>query len=441
MGSTEATTVLIMTDQLGDKAATASLRATFSGESTSTTTECTMVHRSAGENWDVVRSQVLPSVKFSMCFKTLRDMTDERCIDTKRLQSIKTIGVGAFASIEKANLVTNDGQKMLVAVKKLKIDVMDDELDREQLIQEISLLRKLRHGNIVEYLGVGLEKGPEGHMLLVEEFMAGGTLKQLVIKQMHHSGRVLYSYSDALRWFLQIAKGLKYLHSAKPMVIHRDLKLENILLTGGTPDCMHAKICDFGLSVLVDRARGPLKHHYLSLSASMSSKESKKLEEGWKKRGRSFYRTRNFSLGSVGSRGKSYDMSGQTGSLMYMAPEVFKFQPYNEKADVFSFAVMLYEVFYRYLTVSAFSVEGTLQERERYAARVADGYRPILDNKEVPADVNQLIFICWAQKPEDRQDMGWVVERLKEIEASGLLEQADRAKHAKACQSCFPCCR
>ena len=44
--------------------------------------------------------------------------------------------------------------------------------------------------------------------------------------------QVLYTYASALRWCHQISAGLAYLHSQRPMVIHRDLKLDNILLTG-----------------------------------------------------------------------------------------------------------------------------------------------------------------------------------------------------------------
>lgn len=42
----------------------------------------------------------------------------------------------------------------------------------------------------------------------------------------------MYSYCDALRWAADIASALHYLHSCQPRVIHRDLKLENVLLTG-----------------------------------------------------------------------------------------------------------------------------------------------------------------------------------------------------------------
>ena len=54
-------------------------------------------------------------------------------------------------------------------------------------------------------------------IFLVEEFVDGGTLKTVVAKQMlltHH----LYSMRDAVRWLIDIARGLKYLHQREPMV-------------------------------------------------------------------------------------------------------------------------------------------------------------------------------------------------------------------------------
>lgn len=60
-----------------------------------------------------------------------------------------------------------------------------------------------------------------------------------------------YSWKDALRWLQQIASALKYLHGLHPMVVHRDLKLENLLLTGSNPATADAKLADFGLCKLV----------------------------------------------------------------------------------------------------------------------------------------------------------------------------------------------
>ena len=44
--------------------------------------------------------------------------------------------------------------------------------------------------------------------------------------------QVVYTYEDGLRWSIQIASALAHLHAQRPLIIHRDLKLDNVLLTG-----------------------------------------------------------------------------------------------------------------------------------------------------------------------------------------------------------------
>jgi Protein tyrosine and serine/threonine kinase len=57
--------------------------------------------------------------------------------------------------------------------------------------------------------------------------------------------QTVYSFGDALRWTTQLAQGLAYLHAHRPLIIHRDLKLENCLLTGAiAPLPTHVHACN-----------------------------------------------------------------------------------------------------------------------------------------------------------------------------------------------------
>jgi serine/threonine protein kinase len=79
------------------------------------------------------------------------------------------------------------------------------------------------HRNIVSYLGFSFSANQSGSqsstkgLSFVQEYAAHGDLRDLVLKQML-SSKPLYSYSDALRWSIGIARGLRYLHSAQPLV-------------------------------------------------------------------------------------------------------------------------------------------------------------------------------------------------------------------------------
>ncbi|PNW73230.1 hypothetical protein CHLRE_14g623950v5 [Chlamydomonas reinhardtii] len=153
------------------------------------------------------------------------------------------------------------GAAVTVAVKRLKPEIVNHEQDLQSFLAEAALMRKLHHKRIVQFIGVGStdpssEEAKRRTMFLVQEFMDGGTLKKVVSRQMIDVSRRLYSCADAFRWGLQVAEGLEYLHAARPLVIHRDLKLENILMKGKDLSTADAKIADFGLVALVrPRAR------------------------------------------------------------------------------------------------------------------------------------------------------------------------------------------
>jgi hypothetical protein len=116
-----------------------------------------------------------------------------------------------------------------------------------------------------------------------------------------------------------------------------------------------------------------------------------------------------------------HDLTGKTGSLIYMAPEVMMGMPYNQQADVFSFAITCYEIIHRRLIVHMIleaHFRSSHQQKEiavvEYASAVAAGYRPPL-SPTLPPSLNELFVQCWAANPLHRPDMKIIVEKLDRI--------------------------
>ena len=153
---------------------------------------------------------------------------------------------------------------------------------------EISHLQALRHPCIVQFFGASVTEG--GLLYYLLEYMEGGSLATYMKNK--RSAGVRSSKHTVRRMARQFAAGMQYLHAEK--IIHRDLTPGNLLLDAGK----NLKVADFGM-------------------ARLRTDEMTKT---------------------------TYQMTGECGSYRYMAPEVFSHQPYDHKVDVYSFAVIVYEL-------------------------------------------------------------------------------------------------
>ncbi|KAJ8379030.1 hypothetical protein AAFF_G00231990 [Aldrovandia affinis] len=116
------------------------------------------------------------------------------------------------------------------------------KMERQRFSEEVEMLKGLQHPNIVRFYD-SWKSTVKGHkcILLVTELMTSGTLKTYLKRFKEMKLKLLQ------RWSRQILKGLHFLHTRTPPIIHRDLKCDNIFITGPTGS---VKIGDLGLATL-----------------------------------------------------------------------------------------------------------------------------------------------------------------------------------------------
>jgi tRNA A-37 threonylcarbamoyl transferase component Bud32 len=278
----------------------------------------------------------------------VKDLHDLTCSDFKKsdihlddfgqINDFKEIGAGAFACVYRATWNGN-----VIAVKKLSTQIgqpMTLKTIRD-FRTEASLQRTLKHENIVQLLAVCTQP-----LSLVMEFVPRGNLFALL-----GDNSVSLDWLQRLRIGLGAAKGMAYLHAQNPIIIHRDLKSLNLLLTEDL-DC---KVTDFGLS---------------RFKAENDDK-----------------------------------MTGQCGTYHWMAPEVINSERYTEKADVYSIAIILWEVYTR-----AIPYDG--MKPVQAAMHVIQGGRLVLP-EGTPNWFNHLVCTCWDASPDNRPSMDYVKQILE----------------------------
>lgn len=186
----------------------------------------------------------------------------------------EVLGSGAFSQVRQASSKVSSSTQ--VAVKTIQKKALKGK--EETLENEIAVLRKLQHPNIVQLVEVFQEK-MQYH--LVMQLVTGGELFDRIVE------KGSYSEKDAVHLISQILDGVRYMHSEG--VVHRDLKPENLLYYDATPEAK-IMITDFGLSKM----------------------------------------------------GENVVLSTTCGTPGYVAPEVLNRETYTNKVDVWSIGVISY---------------------------------------------------------------------------------------------------
>ncbi|XBI79788.1 hypothetical protein VPH35_089133 [Triticum aestivum] len=196
---------------------------------------------------------------------------------------------------------------------------------------------------------------------IITEYMSGGSLYDYVHKQ-----RNVVDLPTLLKFACDICRGMCYLHQRG--IIHRDLKTANLLM-----DKDHVvKVADFGVARFQDQ-------------------------------------------GGI--------MTAETGTYRWMAPEVINHQPYDNKADVFSFAIVLWELLTSKIPYDTMT---PLQA----AVGVRQGLRPVLPEKTHPKLLD-LLQRCWETIPSNRPAFSDILTELEGLLAEVQVTSGETSKQPK----------
>lgn len=244
------------------------------------------------------------------------------------------------------------GEKCVV--KYLKHD--NTEADYNDLINEISVISHLRHPRLVLFMGACTISDP---LILLYEYLPNGSLDSYYKKMsIQHSKLWKPSIKYMCRWIKELTQAIYFLHNCYYPIMHRDIKPSNILLD----EDLHIKLTDFGLSRTIKK-----KHDI-------------------------------------------YKMSGCTGTLRYMAPEILfnKGEDYNLKIDIYSLALNFW-----FINTGKIPFE-ELDRNPNVILLLREGMRPNL--KEISnIELQNLIAKMWNTLPILRPDIEYVLNKVNII--------------------------
>ncbi|MFA0815862.1 MAG: Stk1 family PASTA domain-containing Ser/Thr kinase [Anaerofustis sp.] len=236
-----------------------------------------------------------------------------------------------------------------VAVKVLKSEFMDNEQFLKKFLREAQADAKLTHPNIVNVYDVGIE---DGYYYIVMEYVDGDTLKSLIKVNQKLTLQL------TVEIVLAVAAGLAHAH--KNEIIHRDIKPHNILMTSSHVP----KVADFGIARAIN-------------SSTVTATEE--------------------ALGSV----------------HYISPEQARGGFLDERSDLYSLGIMMFEMLTGQLPYDADTpVAVALKHVQNNVGSPSD------IDKEVPLNISQIVLNLTRRKPEDRyQNADALIADLRKLQA------------------------
>ena len=279
-------------------------------------------------------------------------------IPVEFIEQDSKLGNGAFGDVFKGKLADRD-----IAIKNINMDKVKekfklDDIGAKQTINwEVITQSRLKHPHLVECLGITQEDNPR----IILEFCDGGTLSNAIeqddaVEIGSNSGSdvgsdfgeeiINLAHNKCWKFAIEIVEGLIHLHEQG--MLHRDLKSENVLIDRNG----YAKLADFGVS----------------------------------------------QVDSLISKDEAAVISKNLKDFRYAAPEEFTEGTATSKSDIFSFGIILLELF-----------GGVWHNNEKFLsaskkADITEANMQLPSIPECPKVVSEIISNCWKYNPNERPD-------------------------------------
>ena len=259
----------------------------------------------------------------------------------------KQIGKGGMGE-----LYLGEWQGKPIAIKKIKLDYIKNNVLSNIFINEINIIASMRHPNILLYMGVTIDNNNNYYM--ITEYLPQGSLHEYLHKK---NKKIPLTDKQKIKIALQIAIAVQYIHSRK--ILHCDLKSANILIDKN----FNIKLSDFGLSYFM-----------------------------------------------------SHPPTGFLGTARWVAPEILRGGKYDIKADIFSYGMILMELLTEKIPYSDILKSEVGKDRDivkEYVFNKIENNENILPIPKTGNKVLRYIIAnCLQTKPEKRISMDLIIKYL-----------------------------
>lgn len=332
--------------------------------------------------------------------------TQTNVIDFAELELGGVLGVGQFGVVHEGKF-----RNKQVAVKLLRQlpSAAISEVMRD-LLRESRLLLALRSEYVVGCVGVILD---DEHLGLVTELMEI-SLWDALHNTTEPDRQSVWPLERTVSLMTDVARGLQYLHSRRPPIIHRDIKSHNILLKFNGRSIMPARCTIAAADDAASRSTSPpppppevgAVHTTTATAASATAKTKRLLDWSWPPNDVR-------PTAKVCDLGVSRAKLGTThmtrvGTAHWAAPELLLGQAYNERVDIYSFGVVWWECVTRKKPFASMSPM-------RVITAVTIEHLRLPVPADVPAPLASLIKRMWNTTPSKRPTATEVLKQLSEI--------------------------